>query len=384
MDYINGNPMIYPKIQKRILISSILVFFLIFTVSFTGCIDRGHKELGMDIWVLKTDARGAVEWKTIIDTDPNNRGREIIQTRNGGYAIAGTGTDVRQNGPVPIIFRLDRNGNIQPEFPINSSPDYGSSVAETPDNGNIIASHSGILAHVSENGRILWDISLNGESDWWKVIGVPTGGYAAAGGNRVIRINEDGTIAWTSTLGEDRNSSVIIAIPDGGIVVGGTIGVDVWVTRLSADGGTVFDKEVSSISPHELYSIRITPDGTYAIIYGTTDYSGNEKTDRWISETTEVSITNDGRPVGARPVNVSRIITATNDGGYAYSGFVVPEFTEFQPQGYPGSSLQVVKMDKGGNVTLNMQYDIGNYGPVSSIIQTDDGGFAIMGNSFDF
>jgi len=81
MDYIYGVLMIYPKIQKRILIVSILIFFLIFTVSFTGCIDRGHRELGMDIWVLKTDARGAMEWKTVIDNDPNNRGMELIQTR---------------------------------------------------------------------------------------------------------------------------------------------------------------------------------------------------------------------------------------------------------------------------------------------------------------
>jgi hypothetical protein len=376
--------MIYPKIQKRFLISSILVFFLIFTVSFTGCIDRGHRELGMDIWVLKTDARGAMEWKTVIDNDPNNRGMEIIQTRNGGYAIAGTGTDVRQNGPVPFIFRLDRNGNIQPDIHLNSTPDYGSSVAEAPDNGNAIASHSGNLTRVSGNGTALWSISLNGGSDWWKVISVPAGGYAVAGGNRVIRINEDGTIAWTNTLEKYRNSSMIIAVPDGGVVTGGTVGSDVWVARLMADGQTVFDKTFSSISHHELYSIRITPAGTYEIIYGSTTHSGNETTDRWVSETTEVSITDDGRQVGAKPVNVSRIITATSDGGYAYSGFAVPEFTEFQPQGYPGSSLQVVKMDDGGNVTLNVQYDIGNYGPVSSIIQTEDGGFAIMGNSYDF
>jgi hypothetical protein len=338
----------------------------------------------MDIWVLKTDANGAMEWKTVIDNDPNNRWMEIIQTRNGEYVIAGTGTDVRQNGPVPFIFRLDRNGIIKPDIHLNSTPDFGSSVAEAPDNGNAIASHSGILTRVRGNGTALWSISLNGGSDWWKVISVPAGGYAVAGGNRVIRINEDGTIAWTAMFGKDRNNRMIIAVPDGGVVAGGTMGSDVWVARLRADGQTVFDKTFGSISPGELYSIRITPAGTYAIIYGTTIHSGNETTDRWVSKTTEVSITNDGRLVGAKPVNVSRIITAPSDGGYAYSGFAVPEFTEFQPQGYPGSSLQVVRTDKGGNVTLNVQYNIGNYGPVSSIIQTDDGGFAIMGNSYDF
>ena len=142
--------------KKRI---SIVIFFAVFlTVTMiltAGCITLGHQESPMDLWVLKTDSNGSMEWMTIIADDPNNRGEKIIQTSDGGYAIAGTGTDVRQNGPVPFIFRLDKNGHILPTISMGKSPDYGSSIAMAPDNGYVVASYSGILFRVNENGTVL-------------------------------------------------------------------------------------------------------------------------------------------------------------------------------------------------------------------------------------
>jgi hypothetical protein len=375
--------MIYSKILKNLITVSLILSLIFPMTLIAGCIEPGHREFRMDIWVLKTDARGAMEWIAVIDDDPNNRGEGIIQTSDGGYAIAGTGTDARQNGPVPSIFRLDKNGNIQPNISLGRSPDYGSSIAVAPDNGYVITSYSGILFRVTENGTVLWSLPLNKGNDWGKVISVPEGGYAVAGGNRVVMVNEEGTIAWTTVLEKGRNASMIIAEPDGGFVTGGAAGADVWIARLNADGGMLFNTTFRSVSPAGLYSIRVSPTGTYEIIYGSDAYRGDEKAGNWISNITESSITMDGRQVRDRPANVSRIITTTYDGGYAYTGFADPQFTDYQDHSYPGSPLRLVRTDKEGNVILNISYDYRYNGLVSSIIQTDDGGFAIMGRKYN-
>ncbi|MFA5348627.1 MAG: hypothetical protein WC294_10855, partial [Methanoregula sp.] len=232
-------------------------------------------------------------------------------------------------------------------------------------------------------GKILWSTPLGGGSDEWEVVRTPDGGYRAAGNNMVISLIKEGNITWTTVFATGRSISTIVAESSGNIITGGKAGADVWIARVDTDGKIVFDTTVSR-PPGDLYKIRVFPDGTYGLIIGTTRHTGNVTADLWVTETAEISLAADGRQIGESPVNVSRIVVATHDGGYAYSGFFVPEFTEFQPMGYPGSQLRVIRLDKGRNVVWDASYDIGDDKAVSSIIQTADGGFAILGTSYDF
>lgn len=345
----------------------------------TGCIHTDQPGFRMDIWVLKTDSNGTMEWMATISDDPNNRGESIIRTPDGGYAIAGTGTDLLQKGPVPAIFMLDRHGSIRPVIHTGTSPDYGSSITTTPDNGYVLASYSGILSKVNDNGTVLWTIPLHEGRDWWKVAGIPGGGFAVAGTNKLVRIDENGTILWIAPLGNNRNASAILGEPDGGIITGGISGTNVWVARFTNQGKPVFDTTIDSISPAALYMLWVSPAGTYEIIYGSTEYSGDGIHGRWISNTSRVSLALDGRIIKKQQANASRIITATGDGGYACAGFAVPEFTELKPQGTSDSYLRLVRTDRDGNQFADTKYMVGNNGVVSSIIHADDQGFVIMG-----
>ncbi|NMA10444.1 MAG: hypothetical protein GX932_05430 [Methanomicrobiales archaeon] len=309
----------------------------------------------------------------------------MIQTRDGGYAITGTGTNADVNGPVPRIVTLDRDGNVISTMTFGTSPDYGSSLVEAPDGGYVVATYSGFLTRVDENRNTLWSTPLGGGSDWWKVVGAPGGGYAAAGDARIVRVGEDGKIAWTAAFETDRNVDTIAAIPSGGFIAGGTARADVWVARLDAGGNTVWDETLGSRSRDDLYVVRISPAGTYDLVYGTVQDAGNETADGRFTETTEASLAAvDGRLIGERPLNASRVVVATEDGGYAYAGFIVPEFIGLQPQGYPGSPLHVVRLDDEGMVAWDASYDIGDDRSVVSIIRTSDDGVAVLGSVYDF
>jgi hypothetical protein len=377
--------MLYRHQSKLNMVDGIIILVFALTIPFTaGCIDKGHKDLTLDMWILKTDMDGNLQWTAAIDNDPNGRGQAMIQTHNGGFAVVGTGTDASGNAPVPRVVTIDAGGNIISKVTFGNPPDYGSSIVEAKDGGYVVAGYSGVLTRVNESGSVFWSTSLGGGSDWWQVVRVPDGGYAVAGNNRVIRVGEDGTTAWTATFEPDYKVRAIIMVASGGVIAGGVTGADVWIAMLDAEGGTVWSETIGSPLRDEFYIVRISPVGEYNLIFGTALHTVNETSDMWITETTTATLTADGILVGERPTNVSRVIVATEDGGYAYSGFVVPRYAALQPLSYPGSPLHVIRLDSEGAVLWDASYDIGDDTSVVSIIQTKDGGFVVLGSAYDF
>ena len=344
----------------------------------SGCLEHGHKDVTFDIWLLKADARGNMQWTATIDSDPNGRGQSVIQIDNGGYAIAGTGT-----GPVPRILTLDSEGKVVSDMTLGTSPDYGSSLVERMNSGFVVASYSGILYQVNDNGSVLWSISLGGGSDWWKVVSAPGGGYTAAGDASIIWLGENGEISRKADLGPGQHVNEIVPVSPDGFLVGGTSDAGIWTAMLGPGGSMLWNRTFATGSPAELYTLRLSPSGTIDGIYSVTWYSGNETNEKWCTETTEISLASDGRLVGERPVNVSRVMAGTDDGGYAYAGFSVPGFTELQRTGYPGSPLHIVRLDETLSVAWDVSFDIGDHTSIDSITQTSDGGFVILGHVLD-
>jgi len=400
------NTMFDNRQKLRNTATAVIIFLLVPTLLFTaGCSDVGHKPLTFKIWVLKIDADGDEQWTTTIGGDPNGMGTEMVQTRDGGYAIVGTGTgperppvtqatgdgvSVIVNGGAYSIIRivtLDAGGDAVLDIKTDTSPDSGRSLVEATAGGYAVTTRLGYLKHIDESGNVLWSTKLGEEPDQgsWTVVRAPDGGYAAAGNNQSVRLDEDGTILWQTAFASDQSASTIITAPSGGFVTGGTCDAGVWVTQLNAEGDIVWNRTFTTESPVNLYIVRLSPDSTYDLIYGTEQHvSENDQEDKWITETTEVSLSADGQMIGEKPVQVSRIIVATEDGGYAYCGYSHPQHNDLQSHGRTNAPLRVVRLDTVGDVVWDSSFDIGDNRPVTSIIQTADGGFAIFGEFHDF
>lgn len=369
----------------------LIIFLFLLTLLFTaGCSDVGFKQPTFDIWVLKIDAGGDEQWTTIIDDDPNGIGTEMIQTQDGGYAIAGSGT---RNGSIIRIFMLDAKGEAGLDLTLNKPPDSGRSLVEAPGGGYAVTTRWECLKRIDESGTVLWSTPLGEESDpllWevdkgWRVVRAPDGGYVTAGNNQSVRLDEDGTILWETAFSPDWGARTIIAAPTGGFVTGGICDAGVWVAQLNAEGDSVWNRTFSTELPAHFYIVRLSPDGTYDLIYGTTQHvSEDNQEDRWITETTEVSLSADGEQIGEKPVPVSKIIVATEDGGYAYCGYSHPQCNDLLSSDNTGSPLRVVRLDNVGEVVWNASFDVSDDRPVTSIIQTADGGFALFGRYLDF
>ena len=147
---------------------------------------------GSRVQFIKTDSEGEYEWSRMYGADSMSvYGIEVIQTSDGGYAIAGGGGD-NENGQFGYAVRLDEEGeqmwdSIYGRFFLGSiiEIDNGDLVL-----GGVTIGHRHVhrddiyILRVDENGDILWEGEYGTRSGSESCSGLflmPDGGYMVAG-----------------------------------------------------------------------------------------------------------------------------------------------------------------------------------------------------------
>ena len=111
-----------------------------------------------DIWFIKTDSSGNMEWDKTYGGEYDDIGYSLIQTSDGGYAIAGS-TSSYGSGMYDIWFiKTDSSGNMEWNETFGGSDwDQASSVIQTSDGGYVIA---GYTRSYGGGGEDMWLIKL--------------------------------------------------------------------------------------------------------------------------------------------------------------------------------------------------------------------------------
>lgn len=255
-----------------------------------------------------------IEWQRSLGGTQNDEARCVIQTKDGGYAIAGTTEsndgDVSGNHGYSDIWvvKLNSKGNIEWQKCFGgSSRDEAFCLIQTKDGGYIIAGITG-----SNDGDVSgnhFDFNFMGNSlDYW-----------------VAKLNVVGEIEWQRCLGGSgiELATSIQQTADNGYIVVGTAtsndgdvsgnhfdlnsmynSDDYWIVKLSSKGELEWQKSLGGSSWDHANSIQQTKDSGY-IIAGFTysndgDVSGNHMSggitkDFWI-----VKLDNTGK-VGQAP-----------------------------------------------------------------------------------
>jgi hypothetical protein len=148
---------------------------------------------GHDVYVVKLDATGNLQWTKTIGGPESEEGNSLIQTSDGGYAITGF-TESFGTGELDVyVVKLDANGNLQWTKTIGGpESDGGNSLTKTSDGGYAIAGYT------SSFGAGEWDVY-------------------------VVKLDANGNLQWTTTIGgkkEDIGAS-LIQTSDGGYAIAG-------------------------------------------------------------------------------------------------------------------------------------------------------------------
>jgi len=251
---------------------------------------------GDDVWLTKTDDNGKKIWTKSYSFGPGeDDGASVLQTRDGGYAVAGY-TNSKDATYDVLLMKTDSSGQEQwrKTFSLGSGDDTGTDVKETDDGGFVIVGKTGSN---SDGGSdiLLLKADAKGDEQWKKtfsigpsddvgvaVLQTKDGNFAVAGFTNTTNSNYDGLLMkvdskgdkiWSKTysLGAgDDISGDIKEIPDGFILAGRTsykdASGDALLIKTDADGNQIWTKTFSLGTGNEgSSSVQQAADGGYVL-----------------------------------------------------------------------------------------------------------------------
>ena len=337
----------------------------------------------------------------------NEWGESLIQTADGGYAIAGTTTSFGAGEWDVYVVKLDANGNLQWTKTIGGKNwEEGKSLIQTSDGGYAIAGYTNsfgagyadvYVVKLDANGNLQWTKTIGGPGDeiGKSLIQTSDGGYAIAGetksfgaGRRdvyVVKLDANGNLQWTKTIGGKNDDAGIslIQTSDGGYAIAsitesfGAGGADVYVVKLDANGNLQWTKTIGGPESEIGSSLIQTSDGGYAIAGATISF-GAGSGDVYVVKLDANGNLQWTKTIGGPESEIGSSLIQTSNGGYAIAGYT-------QSFGAGSGDVYVVKLDANGNLqwTKTISAKNKNYSK-SSLIQTSDGGYAIAGHTESF
>jgi hypothetical protein len=340
-------------------------------------------------------------------------GYSLVQTADGGYAIAGQQAawkTVLQHGTsgwankTALLIKVDASGNMEWTKTYDNEVGGGwqaDSVVQTMDSGyTIIGLQQGrtttknilFLINTDSNGKILWNITIAWPSDTMGCEGIQTsdGGYLLAGSSRygesqsgiawILKTDENGKTLWNRTFG-NFNSNQLFSVralavaeaDDGGYLVAGHWMDDCWFAKTDVNGNLQWNQtydfrfENEILTTYMATSIIQAADGGY-ILAGTNGYRG------FLVKTTSEGVMEWNRHYVDGSAFSSIVQAASEDGYFAAGGFSYPS----------DAGAWFVRLDSSGDLLWNSTRAIhdaktSSLSTARSVVKTSDGGYAVTG-----
>lgn len=276
-----------------------------------------------DYLVIKTDGQGETEWYKYLGGSGSEAAYSIRQTIDGGYIVAGetssSGGDITFNHGARDIWvvKLDPDGEIEWQKTYGGTVDEkANSIQLTADNGYIIAGQTlSSDGDVTDNSGVhdFWILKIDSVGDilWQNTYGGSS--FEEALGIRELK--DGGFIA----VGYSASNDLDVSINNGK--------QDVWIIRLDNAGQLVWEKSFGGSKDEIGFSVDQTSDDGFIIGSASNspndgDVSGNHgQWDYWI-----IKLDPDGdlewqQSYGGSNYDVGRSIQQTNDEGYVMAGY---------------------------------------------------------------
>jgi len=259
-----------------------------------GSTDNGLHPL-LDVLIIKIDNDGSLIWSRSFGGSSNDVGYSIIQCNNGGYVIVGYTGSFGTGNTDFYLLKINEAGSEQWSRIFGASNyESGYQVIQTADGGFAIAGKSGStsfgyvrLIKTDNQGNQLWARSFMGSliSCGYAIAQCSDGGYLLTGDTWsaassssdfcLVKTDASGNEIWSDTFGgtgEDIGYGVC-QTSDGNYIIAGKLNDDVWLHKIDIIGTEIWTKTCGGSSLDYARSIGTSLDGG-AIIGGTTESFG--------------------------------------------------------------------------------------------------------------
>jgi len=328
-----------------------------------------------DVYLIKTDASGDTLWTRTYGGFDWDYGYSVAQTTDGGYIITGWSLSYSASEDVYLIKTNASGDTLWTRTYGGTNNDWGNSVAQTTDGGYIIAGWTYsygaggdvYLIKTNASGDTLWTRTYGGtDIDWGNsvaqttddgfIIAGYTYSYGASEDVYLIKTNSLGDTLWTRTYGGTNNDwgNSVAQTTDGGYIIAGWTdsygtGGDVYLIKTNASGDTLWTRTYGGTIYDEGNSVARTTDGGY-IITGDTYSYGAGGDDVYLVKTDSLGETLWTRTCGATDLDKGYSVAQTFDGGYIITGYT-------RSYGAGNGDVYLIKTDANGNVGVEEKKD---------------------------
>lgn len=348
-----------------------------------GYMAVGYSEnygIGMkDVYAVRMDSNGDTLWTKLYGSSTgNDMARSVIQTADGGFAIAAE-TQSGAGAIDAVILKIDTAGNLlwSKAFGGNKD-DLGHSIIEMSDEGLVMAgqalSYSAnsydeiFLVKVDKNGNLLWSKTLSGGSGELarSIAKTADGGFIISGdessfnyGVCMVKFTANADTSWCRTYRAGFSAYEGFGVnqtSDGGYIMaantyGGSIGgKDMIALKVTSAGAITWVKEVGTINTEQATDIIQTNDG---YILSGTAMPGGSYYDMVLAKlsasgTLQWSKNYSGLYGTTYAMDARFQVTQTSDNGMVAIGSIYNNFGNTLPGLYNGFDMMIIKTDSSG------------------------------------
>ncbi|MGQ0737963.1 MAG: gliding motility-associated C-terminal domain-containing protein [Bacteroidota bacterium] len=310
-----------------------------------------------DLWVVKLNRCGDIEWERSFGGSNYESARDVVQTADGGYIVAGE-TNSTDGGVVSgyggtkdiWILKLNAAGTL------TWQKRYGG-------NGLDIANHIHLLADGT-----FYLVASSSSND-----GNITGNHGTAGytDGVLMKLDADGNLLWSRCFGGSKNEEFFdLEIINGRTYLAGfansTDGdippqqknYDVWLLALDANGNKIYSKVYGGSQNDVAYSMTRGNDGSLVLAGYTTssdgDVSGAKGSqDYWVININPANGNKNWQKVlGGTDADYANAVITDADGGYIVGGISYSDDVDVSTPLGEGD-YWVVKLSASGNMVWN-------------------------------
>ncbi|NER13163.1 hypothetical protein GWK08_06915 [Leptobacterium flavescens] len=345
-----------------------------------------------DYWVIKLDAEGNQQWNATYGGSGDDQGQAIVQTLDGGFALAGYSMSADGDGSNNEGFhdnwvvKTDASGNIQWERSFGfAGHDHAYDILQTEDGGYFV---SGFLDVTGSNGE-----GNSGEIGRSSLTAHGVGEFWAN------KLDANGDLVWRRFFGgtnNDRAFSVVQA-EDGGFVLAGASesqdfdisegngSYDFWVVKVSATGDLVWERSYGGSGIDHAESITRTSDNGFMVVGRSNSTDGDISNNKGNADLWLLKLSDSGKMIWEKTFGGSEFengesIIPSQDGGFYIAGNSRSNNTDLT-ENFGENDIWVIKIDDSGS--LQWEKSIGGAGLDFGfdLLETAEGELMVVGET---
>ena len=313
-----------------------------------------------DVWLIKTDSSGAMEWNRTYGGSLNDWAYSLVATSDGGYAFAGSTNSFGVDSADFWLVKVDSFGNLEWNQTYGGH-DYDScrSLVTTSDGGYVLLGYSAPYGST----RSPYD---TGSADVW-----------------LVKVDSVGILEWNQTYGGSGSESVstVIETTDGGYALAcsttssGFGSADFWMIKVDSFGNIEWNQTYGESGTEYVNSLVATFDGGFALA-GTTTSFGAVSADVWLVKVDSVGILEWNQTYGGPLADYCGSMITSSDDDYVLACIT-------QPPTFGDGVFWLVETDSLGNLKGNQTYGVSAHHSHTSLVATADGSYILGGSTRD-